>query len=127
MGKMKRNGTFACAARGIFYTIKTQRNMRIHCVVALAALGLSWFFKITAAELLWIILAIFMMFIAEIFNTALEVVIDLVCPQYHPMAGIAKDVAAGAVLVAALHAVVVGFFVFGRYVFWQLSMVIKGF
>lgn len=108
---------FKFAARGIFYALKTQRNMRIHYLVALAALFLAWKLQVSVFELLWVVLAIFLVLIAELFNTAIEVLVDLVSPGHHYLAGIAKDVAAGAVLLSALHSLVVAFLVYGRYIF----------
>ncbi|MTI84743.1 MAG: diacylglycerol kinase family protein [Firmicutes bacterium] len=105
---------FLYAARGILYALKTQPNMRIHCLAAAVALLLAWVMGITGLELLWLILAIFMVIVTELLNTAVETVVDLLSPGYHPLARVAKDVAAGAVLMAALHSLVVAFFVFGR-------------
>ncbi len=105
---------FLYAARGILYALKTQPNMRIHCLATAVALLLAWVMGITGLELLWLILAIFMVIVTELLNTAVETVVDLLSPGYHPLARAAKDVAAGAVLMAALHSLVVAFFVFGR-------------
>jgi len=107
---------FKCAARGILYALKTQLNMRIHCLAALAALVSAWLLRVSKLEFLWVILAIFLVLVTELLNTAVEIIVDLVSPEYNPLAGVAKDVAAGAVLLAALHSLVVAFFVFGRYV-----------
>ena len=93
---------------------KTERNMKIHLVVAVLVLTLSGFLRLAWAEFLWVALAIALVLVAEGFNTAIEKVVDLVSPDFHPLAGTAKDVAAGAVLVAAGFAVVVGVVIFGR-------------
>lgn len=116
MEKLRKTIGFKCAARGILYALKTQLNMRIHCLAALAALVLARVVKVSTLEFLWIILAIFFVLVTELLNTAVETVVNLVSPEYNPLAGVAKDVAAGAVLLSTLHSLVVAFFVFGRYV-----------
>ncbi len=103
------------AVEGIAYCIKTQRNMRVHLVIAVIAVAFCTVVKIDRMEFLLIINAISMVFICEIINTAVERAVDTATQEYHPIAKIAKDVAAGAVLVAALNSVVVGLLVFGRY------------
>jgi undecaprenol kinase len=105
---------FSHAVRGITYALKTQINMRIHFLAAAMALLAAWALRVNGLELLWIILAIFMVIITELINTAVEAVVDLLSPGYNPLARIAKDAAAGAVLLAALHSLLVAFFVFGR-------------
>lgn len=117
MAKSSKVVGFKCAVRGILYALKTQLNMRIHCLAAAAALVLAWVTGISRLELLWVILAIFLVLVTELLNTAVEAVVDLVSPEYHSLARAAKDVAAGAVLMAALHSLVVAFFVFGKHIF----------
>ncbi len=86
--------------------------MHIHLVAAGAALAASLYFKVPKTELLLIITAIFLVFITEMINTAVEAVVDLKTEQYHPLARVAKNVAAGAVLCAALFSIVVACLVF---------------
>jgi len=105
---------FSHAVRGITYALKTQINMRIHFIAAAMALLVAWALRINGLELLWIIMAIFMVIITELINTAVEAIVDLMSPEYHPLARVAKDTAAGAVLLAAIHSLLVAFFVFGR-------------
>jgi diacylglycerol kinase (ATP) len=109
------------ALEGIGYCIKTQRNMRVHLVLAAITILFCIIFQISRIELLMIINAISMVFICEIINTAVERAVDTATQEYHPLAKIAKDVAAGAVLVAALNSTLVGLLVFGRY-FLVLAM-----
>ncbi|HWJ03423.1 MAG TPA: diacylglycerol kinase family protein [Verrucomicrobiae bacterium] len=104
--------SFRYAFRGLFQVCKTERNMKIHLAAAVLALALSGFFHVSRQEFLMICLAITLVMTAEAFNTALEKVVDLVSPDYHPLAGQAKDIAAGAVLITAIFSVVVGLFIF---------------
>ena len=116
--------SFSCAAKGIFLVAATQRNMKIHIGITVGVLGAGWFFHITRTEWLILIITILMVLMGEMLNTALEKVVDLVSPEYHVLAGQAKDIAAGAVLLAAMGAVVVGILLFGPYVvsFWKQSL-----
>lgn len=104
--------SFVYAWEGLVYAILTQRNMRIHLSVALVALVMALFLDITKDEILLLFFTIVLVITAELFNTAVETVVDLVTDRYHPLAKIAKDVAAGAVLLTAILAVVIGFFLF---------------
>ncbi len=102
---------FNYAIAGIIYAIRTQRNMRIHFIAALLVLGLSIYLRISARELLIIFFTITLVIMAELFNTAIEAVVDLVTQEFHPLARIAKNVAAGAVLITALNALVVAYII----------------
>jgi diacylglycerol kinase len=109
--------SFRYAFRGMFLVFTTERNMKLHLGAAILALCLSWYLKLSWGEFLYIALSIALVFTAEAFNTALEALVDLVSPDYHPLAGKAKDIAAGAVLITAIHSIVVGIVVFGRHIF----------
>jgi diacylglycerol kinase (ATP) len=100
---MKRDwfASFNDAATGLVRTTKTQRNLRYHILLAFMAVVLSLFLNISRLELVVLTLVIGLVITAELFNSALENVVDLVSENYHPLAKTAKDVAAGAVLVAA--------------------------
>ena len=104
---------FIWAAAGIAYSLRTQPNMRVHVLAALLAVGLGWFTDISRVEWLILILTIMAVIAAELFNTAVEASVDLVSPDYHPLAKAAKDAAAGAVLTAAAASLVVGVILFG--------------
>lgn len=104
-----------CALEGIAYGIRTQRHVRFHLLAALTAVSVGLFFRISKAEWLVLLLIISFVIAAELFNTALEALVDLVSPEYHPLAKTVKDTAAGAVLVAALAALVIGIMLFGPY------------
>ncbi len=109
--------SFRYAFRGIFLVFTTERNMKIHLGAAILAVVLSWYLRLSRWEFLYVLLAIALVLTAETFNTALERVVDLVSPQDNPLAGKAKDIAAGAVLITAVHSVVVGIVVFGGHLF----------
>jgi len=105
--------SFRCAFRGLAEAWRCQQNLRIHVGVAAAVGALAALLRL--GPLQWAILALTysLVLAAELVNSALEALIDLVSPGYHPLARQAKDVAAGAVLVTALGAVVVGLLIFG--------------
>ncbi|MDF1514567.1 MAG: diacylglycerol kinase family protein [Anaerolineae bacterium] len=105
--------SFRCAVAGIRYAIKTQRNFRIHLSAAVLVLLAAYGLQISTAALGSLILTIFVILVVELFNTAVEVLVDLVCPDYHPLAKHVKDLAAGAVLVAAVGSVLVGIVILG--------------
>src|ERR1051326_1619957 len=104
--------SFRYALDGILHGFRAQRHMRFHFIVAVLALLAGVIYGLTRAELLVLLFSIALVLIAEMFNTAVEAVVDLVTQSYHPLAKHAKDVAAGAVLVAALNAIVVGLILF---------------
>jgi len=105
---------FRAAFNGCIYCLRTQINMGFHIAAAVIVLGLAWYFQVRAWEWAVLILTTVLVLAAEIINTAIEVTIDLCTDkQYNPLAKIAKDVAAGAVLVLALGAVVIGILIFG--------------
>jgi diacylglycerol kinase len=111
--------SFGCAFTGLWYVLRTQRNGRFHAVVALLAITAGIFLRISAIEFAITFVAISGVFVAEMFNTALEACVDLASPQPHPVAKIAKDVAAGGVLVSAMLAVIIGLCIFGPHL-WRL-------
>jgi undecaprenol kinase/diacylglycerol kinase (ATP) len=104
--------SFRYAFAGGFYVVRSQRNFRIHMAAALLAAGLA--LALGFAPLEWAVLAtiITLVMTLEMVNTVVEAAVDLASPAYHPLAKIAKDVAAGAVLLTAIGAVVVGLFLF---------------
>lgn len=103
--------SFNHAYRGMIYAIRTQRNMRFHVVAATVVLILSLLVEVSALELAALVIAIMLVLITEMFNTALEFAVDLVTREYHPLAKLAKDVSAGAVLVTSVGAVLVGYLI----------------
>lgn len=104
--------SFDYAIQGISTFFKNEHNARIHAFATIAVIALGWYCKLNRMEWCWITLAIGLVFISEMFNTAIEYLTDLVSPEIHPLAKKTKDVASGAVLIAALIAVVIGLFIF---------------
>lgn len=100
--------SFYFAFQGIAYSLRTQRNFRLHCLIALAVLALLAVLEFSLPETIMLLSAVFAVLICELFNTAVEKTIDLVTRDVHPLAMIAKNCAAAAVLLAALYAVSVG-------------------
>ncbi|MEW6637468.1 MAG: diacylglycerol kinase [Actinomycetota bacterium] len=103
--------SFEHAYRGLIYAVRTQRNMRFHVVVAVLVLVASLLLGVGKLELALLVLTIMVVFVAEMLNTALEFAVDLVTREYHPLAKLAKDVSAGAVLVSSVGAVLVGYLI----------------
>ena len=111
----KRSGIFSsfiCAIRGLGFAIYSQRNMVVHIVAAVIFILLGLLFKIAQYEWLALIISIFFVLAAESFNTSIEVSIDLVTRKTKFRAMLAKDVAAGAVLLSAINAIIVGYLIF---------------
>ena len=105
--------SFRYAFAGISYVIRTQRNAWIHAAISLGVIIVGVWLDLARIEWALIALAMGVVWAAEIMNTALEALVDLVAPEPHPLAKIAKDCAAAAVLVTAIMAVVIGVLVLG--------------
>lgn len=103
---------FGFAFKGLWHACKTQLNFRVHLFCAAVAIALGFILKISAAEWLWIILSIGMVLLTELINTAIELLVDLVSPDYNEKAGRVKDMCAAAVLVTAITALVIGIVIF---------------
>nr|WP_091013991.1 diacylglycerol kinase family protein [Paenibacillus amylolyticus] len=103
---------FRNAAEGIAYGLRTQRNVRVHTGVAILMCAAGFFFKISRTDWMFVLTAVFLVLVTELMNTAVEAAIDLAHPHIHPLAKAAKDTAAGAVLLAAVFAVIIGCIVF---------------
>jgi diacylglycerol kinase (ATP) len=104
--------SFNFAFEGIIHVLRYERNLRIHFAIAFAVIIAAVSFDVTRIELILLFLAIAFVLIAEMLNSALEAAVDLMSPTLDPLAKIAKDVAAGAVLVATMTAVAIGYLVF---------------
>ncbi|MDD6795020.1 MAG: diacylglycerol kinase [Clostridiaceae bacterium] len=104
--------SFNNAIDGVIDTVRTQRNMRIHLIAALCVLIACFCFNISKIEFLILALTIAMVISAELINTAIEATIDMTTNYYHPLAKVAKNAAAGGVLVTAIAAVVIGYVIF---------------
>lgn len=106
-----------CAIEGIIYAARTQKHMRRHFLAALILLPTVLILRVTPLEFVLLSVSVCFVLFAELMNTAVEAVVDLVTPDFHPLAKIAKDVAAGAVLVAAISAAIMGYLILSRYIF----------
>ena len=104
--------SFKCAIRGIIFVIGHERNMRIHITAALYVAFFSVFYDFSKSEIAVLIITCALVIIIEAVNTSIEVIVDKVSPKYSPLAKVAKDVAAGAVLLSAIMAVAVGIVLF---------------
>ncbi|MFZ5633568.1 MAG: diacylglycerol kinase family protein [Bacillota bacterium] len=118
--------SFVFAGRGLRWVLAGQRNMKIHLAVTSAVFIAAAWFKITLLELALLIFAVALVLAAEMLNSAIEKTVDLVTGEYHPLAGQAKDAAAGAVLLAAFFSVIIGVLVFYPYVGkWFTGIIFK--
>ena len=111
----KRMKSFRYAFQGLAYVVKSQHNMWIHlCITALVVIAAT-VLHVTKTDWLWLIVAIVIVFLAEIFNTAFEFLCDVVSEKFNPAVEKAKDIAAAAVLVAAGGAIIIGVMIFWPY------------
>src|SRR5205814_9209760 len=106
--------SFNYAIEGVVHVLRTQRNMRIHFGIAIAVLATAAAVGVSKLELIALLLAIAFVLIAEMINSAIEGAIDVATTSFDPMAKLAKDIAAGAVLIASVNAVAVGYLVFSH-------------
>jgi diacylglycerol kinase (ATP) len=104
--------SFNYAFEGIIHVLRTQRNLRIHFAIAFLVLVLALVVNVTKLELIVLLISIAFVLITEMLNTAIEAAIDIATTSFDPMAKLAKDIAAGAVLIAAVNAIAVGYLVF---------------
>ena len=117
--------SFGHAFRGWWYVLRTQRNAWLHVVIAGAVFILSLWLRLDVLRWAILILTTAMVFTAEFLNTAIEAVVDLASPHKHPLAKVGKDVGAGAVLIAAAAAVLVGALVLGPPLWARLAPLFK--
>jgi len=104
--------SFGFAFKGIAYATRSQLNFRIHLVATVVAVAMGYLLHISVGEWQWIALCITLVLVTEIFNTMIETLVDLVSPGYNEKAGRIKDMSAGAVVIAALFALVTGLIIF---------------
>jgi diacylglycerol kinase (ATP) len=120
MNRLKPSGwleSVNCAIEGILWAARSQPHLRYHFLAAVAVLLLALFFRISTLEFILLAFTVTLVIFAELINTALEVLVDMVSPEFHPLARRAKDVAAGAVLVASVGAALIGYLALSRYLF----------
>ena len=108
----KRAKSFGYAGKGLLAALRTQHNLWIHLGLTVIAVVMGFLFKISRSEWCFVIFAIGFVIASELFNTAVEWLVDLVSPEWNEKAGKIKDVAAGAVLVSAITALVIGLIIF---------------
>lgn len=111
---------FAYAGRGIWFCIRNERNFRIHITASVYVLWLGFSINLTRAEWAALLITIAMVLSSEAVNTAVEKAVDLSSPEFNPLARVAKDAAAAAVLICAAFSVAIGGFLFFRPEFWDL-------
>jgi diacylglycerol kinase len=104
--------SFRYASLGIFYVLQSQHNAWIHAVATILVVAAGFYFHLSAAEWCLIVLAMTSVWTAEAMNTAVELLADAATNEFHPLIGRAKDVAAGAVLVTAIGASIIGIIIF---------------
>ena len=100
------------ATGGIIYAVKTQRNIKIQLCIAVLVIIFAIVFKVNITQAMFLTFATMLVIITEMVNTAIEETVNLVTNKFHPVAKIAKDVAAGAVVLSALNAVIIAIFIF---------------
>lgn len=123
---LSRMNAIGHAFRGWWHVLKTQHNAWIHSLVAAVVVVLGFWLEIPPRDWAVIMLTIAIVFMAEFINTAIEAVVDLASPVHHPLAKVGKDVGAGAVLVAALAAVLVGLLILGPPLWVKVSLLFTG-
>ena len=107
--------SFRYAYRGISFMLRTQHNAWIHLVLTITVCLSGWWLEVSATDWRWLIIAIVAVWAAEAINTAIENLCDVVSPKFHPGVAKAKDVAAGAVLICAIGAAIIGLLTFWSY------------
>ena len=113
--------SFRAAFSGIWVMLKSQQNAWIHAFATVVVVIGSILLRITPAEWCWIVLVIVCVWMAEALNTAFEFLADVASPDFHPLVKKAKDIAAGAVLISAIGAVIIGILVLGPHVLELLN------
>jgi len=104
--------SFCYAGQGVWHVVRTQRNMRVHLAAAAAVIALALILRVSAVDWACLLAVIGLVLTAEALNTVVEAVVDLCTDEFHPLAKIAKDAAAGAVLISSAAAFGVGIAVF---------------
>ncbi|WP_054692350.1 diacylglycerol kinase family protein [Syntrophomonas palmitatica] len=117
MGSGNLGESFGHAVSGMVQAFVSQRNMKIHGLAALISVSGGFLFRLNRLEWGMLILTIFFVLVSETINTSVEKTVDLVTLEYHPLAKAAKNLAAGAVLLSAINAVIMGFIIFGPHIF----------
>jgi len=106
--------SFNAAVEGFIYVLRTERNMRTHFLVGLFFILLAIYLNFTAIEITILAMTITFVLVIEMVNTAIELTVDMIKSEFHPLARIIKDVSGGAVLLSSINAVIVGYTLFAR-------------
>ncbi|WPO84210.1 diacylglycerol kinase family protein [Chryseobacterium sp. JJR-5R] len=109
--------SFLNAFRGIFLMMKSERNFQIELLAFMINLFLVFYLKLSAADAVYILIVSFIVLAAEIFNTAIEKICDMIQPEFDMRIGFIKDISAGAVLLISISSVIVGILVYWKYIF----------
>ena len=104
--------SFNAAVEGFIYVLKTERNMRVHFLTAFFFILLGIYLNFTYLELLALCITITLVLVSEMVNTAVELIVDMIKSDFHPIARVVKDISAGMVLLTSINAVVVGYMLF---------------
>ncbi len=115
--------SFYFAISGICYAIKTQRNMKIHTLALILVVALGLWLDLSRIEWSIVLLIVGLVIISEMLNTAMEALVDLETQEYHPLAKTAKDVAAGAVLLASIISIIIGVLIFWPKILDKLGVI----
>jgi len=105
--------SFRYASAGLRYVLCTQRNVRVHLIIAVCVMAMGLWLGIPLSEWAILTLTVGFVLVSELLNTVAESLVDLASPGYHPLAKVVKDVTAGAVLLAAMISIIVGLLVLG--------------
>jgi diacylglycerol kinase (ATP) len=106
--------SFNYAIEGLKHSLKTQRNMRIHLAAGIFVIALGMILSLDRVDFILLLSAVTLVLVTEMFNTAIELAVDIFTKEFHHMAKMAKDIAAGCVFITAVYAVIVGYLIFFR-------------
>ncbi len=118
-----RHKSFGFAFQGWAYVLRTQRNTWIHATASIIVIALAYWLGVHVVDWALLILTIAIVWVAEFFNTAIETVVDLTTKEFHPLAKIAKDVAAAGVLITAVASILVGVLILGPHLVQKLPVI----
>src|SRR6478609_3153616 len=112
---MKLLRSFSVAWKGFVMALREERNMKVHVIAAFIVISLAFYFNVSQAEWLALLIVIGLVIATELINTSIENLTDLITKEKHPLAGKVKDIAAAAVLFISFISVIVGFIIFAKY------------
>ncbi len=118
-------GGLNCAIEGVLYSFKTQKHVKLHFLIAVVVLLLSLILKLPIVEFVLFLFSVILLLLAELLNTAVEEVVNLIEDRHHIIAKNAKDVAAGAVLIAAIGAAIMAYMIFSKYLYGPFGLALR--